>query len=264
MELPAAERFPPPDEHIAEPETDREMLDGRVIRVSPAAPPHADRQVAIGYVLNATAAPGYVASSELLTRVSEDSDFATDVCIRKAGKDADGHRFLEELSFEIKHTQSEGDLEKRARYLARRGVRRVFAVYVRVSKHGNQERVIAGPIKEWSGDNNGRDGWRELADNAVIDDRCLHRPVKVRALLDAFEADNAVAHALLDKNNPVLVKRENELLHRERRQAIRDLCQALAIELTSARHARIDSLSADQLHALRDSLLEHRRWDESL
>ena len=51
MELPAAERFPPPDEHIVEPETNLEMIDGQIMRVSPAAPPHADRQVAIGYVV---------------------------------------------------------------------------------------------------------------------------------------------------------------------------------------------------------------------
>lgn len=199
MELPAAETFPPPDEHLVEPETEREMLDGRVIRVPPAAPPHADRQVAIGYVLNATVEPSYIASSELLTRVSDDSDFATDVCIRKAGKDAQGHRYLEELSFEIKHTQSQSDLDKRARYLARRGVRRVFAVYVRVEKQNGEKHVIAGPIKEWSAENN---DWRTLPNDAAIEDRCLRRPVKVRALLDAFAADNAVAHALIDKKTP--------------------------------------------------------------
>ena len=136
------------------------MVDGWVMRVSPAAPPHADRQVAIGYVLNATVAPDYVASSELLTRVSEDSDFATDVCIRKADEDAEGHRHLEELSFEIKHTQSESDIKKRARYLTRRGVRRVLAVYVRVKERDGEEQVIAGPVKEWSVE---KDDWNELA-----------------------------------------------------------------------------------------------------
>ena len=157
--------------------------------------------------LNATVELNYVASSELLTRVSDDNDFATDVCIRKAGKDAQGHRYLEELSFEIKHTQSESDIKKRARYLTRRGVRRVFAVYVRVKKQDGEEQVIAGPIKEWSP---AKDDWNELADNAVIEDRCLRRPVAVRALFDAFEADNAVALALIDKKNPVLLKRERQ------------------------------------------------------
>ena len=247
MELPAAERFPPPDEHLVEPETNQEMIDGRLMRVSPAAPPHADRQVAIGYVLNATVAPDYIASSELLTRVSEDSDFATDVCIRKAGKDAEGHRHLEELSFEIKHTQSESDIKKRARYLTRRGVRRVFAVYVRVKDQGGEEQVIAGPIKEWSVE---KDDWNDLADDAVIEDRCLRRPVAVRALLDAFEAHNAVARALIDQDNPVLAERETALIERER-QTVRGLLLELLVqrfgEIPASARERIEQAGLDDL-----------------
>ncbi len=240
MEFPAAERFPPPDEHVVEPETDQEMIDGQIMRALPADPPHADRQVAIGYVLNATVAPDYVASSELLTRVSEDSDFATDVCIRKAGKDADGHRHLEELSFEIKHTQSESDIRKRARYLTRRGVRRVFAVYVRVKKQDGEEQVIAGPIKEWSIE---KDDWIVLAEDAKIEDRCLCRPVAVRALLDAFEADNAVAHALIDKKNPVLT----ELIEREQRKTLLKLLAQRFDMIPKPERERIEHADIDDL-----------------
>ncbi|MCG8422073.1 MAG: Uma2 family endonuclease [Proteobacteria bacterium] len=255
------ETFPPPDEHLVEPETDREMIDGQIIQVSPANPPHADRTVDISYVLRAHVAPNYVASADLLTRVSDENDFATDACIRKAGTDAQGHRHLEELSFEVKHTQSESSLKKRARMLIRRGVRRVFAVYVRVEYLDGAEIVKAGPVKEWSRDKN---DWEKLDDDYVIKDPCLQQPIAVRSLLDAVQADNAVAQALIDKHNPVidrLVREESQqAIREERRQAVRDLCRAFAIELTPERQQRIDSLSPDGLYALRTYLLEHRRW----
>ena len=255
------ETFPPPDEHLVEPETDREMIDGQIIQVSPANPPHADRTVDISYVLRAHVAPNYVASADLLTRVSDENDFATDACIRKAGTDAQGHRHLEELSFEVKHTQSESSLKKRARMLTRRGVRRVFAVYVRVEYLDGAEIVKAGPVKEWSRDKN---DWEKLDDDYVIKDPCLQQPIAVRSLLDAVQADNAVAQALIDKHNPVidrLVREESQqAIREERRQAVRDLCRAFAIELTPERQQRIDSLSPDGLYALRTYLLEHRRW----
>ena len=255
------EMFPPPDEHLVEPETDREMIDGQIIQVSPANPPHADRTVDISYVLRAHVAPNYVASADLLTRVSDENDFATDACIRKAGTDAQGHRHLEELSFEVKYTQSESSLKKRARMLIRRGVRRVFAVYVRVEYLDGAEIVKAGPVKEWSRDKN---DWEKLDDDYVIKDPCLQQPIAVRSLLDAVQADNAVAQALIDKHNPVidrLVREESQqAIREERRQAVRDLCRAFAIELTPERQQRIDSLSPDGLYALRTYLLEHRRW----
>ena len=43
--------------------------------------------------------------------------------------------------------------------------------------------------------------WRTYRDDEVIADPCLFEPVPVRALLDAVEADDAVAQALLDKGN---------------------------------------------------------------
>ncbi|MCG8417970.1 MAG: Uma2 family endonuclease [Proteobacteria bacterium] len=266
MDLPG-ESFPPPDEHLVEPETDREMIDGQIIQVSPANPPHADRTVDISYVLRANVAPNYVASADLLTRVSDENDFATDACIRKAGTDAQGHRHLEELSFEVKHTQSESSLKKRARMLVRRGVRRVFAVYVRIEYHDGVESVKAGPVKEWSRDKN---DWEKLDDDYLIKDPCLRQPIEVRSLLDAVQADNAVARALIDKHNPVIAQREAELIAQEhqrsvrgeRQQAVRDLCRVLAIKLTPKRQQRIDSLDPDGLHALRTYLLEHRCWDE--
>ena len=179
------------------------MLDGRVMEVVPAEAPHADKQCDLVYVLRAHVAPGYVASTELLTRVSKKSNFATDACIRRDGLDAKGHRYLEELSFEVQHTQSEASLAKRAHYLLERGVRRVIAIEVNMADKG---RVQAGPVKEWvPASQGGRGHWRRFADDERFEDRCLQRAVKVAALMDAIEADNAVARALMARQNPAIL-----------------------------------------------------------
>jgi len=123
-----------PDQHVVEPETGKEMIGGEIVEAAPAESVHADRQFDLSYVLRGSVAPGYRGSTELLTRVDEGEDFATDACIRKDGFDPDGHRYLEEISFEVKNTQSEASLKKRARDLIRRGVRRVFAIYVELVK----------------------------------------------------------------------------------------------------------------------------------
>ncbi|MCG8417808.1 MAG: Uma2 family endonuclease [Proteobacteria bacterium] len=297
VELPGAGKpeFPPPDEHVVEPESDREMIDGQIIQVAPSGPPHADRQFDIAYVLRANVADGYVGSTELLTRVSHDNDFATDACIRKQGTDAEGHRHLEELSFEVKHTQSEASLAKRARYLLRRGVRRVFAIHVRVETRGGAEHVKAGPVAEWSAR---KDGWKILKGDSHIKDRCLRRPLKVRALIEAVEADNAVARGLIDRGNPIIVELQthsydegydqgksegydqgksegydqgksegydqgkSEGVETGIRQGVRALCQVFDIALTQAREARIDTLDADGLQRLLRHLQEHHSWDD--
>ncbi|MCG8416893.1 MAG: DUF3604 domain-containing protein [Proteobacteria bacterium] len=269
--------FPAPDEHSVEPETYQEMLDGQVIQVAPSEPPHADRQFDIAYSLRAHVADGYVGSTELLTRVSEHNDFATDACIRKQGTDADGHRYLEELSFEVKHKQSEVSLKKRARYLIERGVRRVFAIYVQAQHGGSSARkgrVTAGPVKEWSAKD---DCWLSLADDSYIEDPCLRRPLKVRALTEAIEADNAVARALLDKENPVALELKADIYNQGYdqgasdgynrgksdglRQAIRVLCQTLNIALTPEHNARLHSFDADELQTTLGQIQKTHSWN---
>ena len=278
VELPGAPckvEFPSPDEHLVEPETYQEMIDGQVIQVAPSEPPHADRQFDIAYALRAHVADGYVGSTELLTRVSEHTDFATDACIRKAGTDADGHRYLEELSVEVKHKQSEASLKKRARYLIERGVRRVFAIYVheQIQHHDGPDRtgrVIVGPVKEWSPND---DCWLSLADDSYIEDPCLRTPLKVRALTEAIEADNAVARALIGKGNPVALELKAEIYDQGEsdgynrgksdglRQAIRVLCQALDIVLTPEHRARLDSFNASELQAIPDRIQKNHSWN---
>jgi hypothetical protein len=188
--LPGREPFPSVDDHLVAPEVTRdEMLRGRRLLAMPALPPHADRQFSLSYVLGAHLEAGYVGSSELLTRVAGGSDFATDVCIRKEGDDpATSARHLEELAFEVVNEQSQRDVRDKAEDLSARGVRRVFAIFVKTGK-----------VCEWSA-SKGR--WQELERDATIDDRCLARPLRVRALLDAAAAEDAVVQALADKGSP--------------------------------------------------------------
>jgi hypothetical protein len=286
---------PAVDDRAVEPETGTEMIQGKLRKALPAEPPHADRQCDIAYVIRSDVAPGYVASTELLTRVERASDFATDACIRKVGRDpGTGSRYLEEISFEVKHKQSNADITARARQLIRGGVRRVFAIHVREDEQGAFK---AGPVREWLAS---EDCWLELHPEAEIVDRCLVQPVKVQALIDATEADNQVARALLAQNNPVLVedrrkaveardaehartlartlKRTLEARDAEHartlertleardaehaRQAILDLCDVLAVEITTERRARMEPMTSKELDALRSAIRTQRRWPE--
>jgi hypothetical protein len=272
---------PAVDDRAVTPETGTEMIRGEVMKALPAEPPHADRQCDIAYVIRSDVAPGYVASTELLTRMDRESDFATDACIRKVGRDPEtGSRYLEELSFEVKHKQSNAAITERARKLIRRGVRRVFAIHVREDAQGVGV-IKAGPVREWLAS---EDRWLELHPQAEIVDDCLVQPVKVRALIDATEANNQVARALLAQNNPVLVeyrqramdaqKREladehaRELQARDERERQRlrkatlEICDLLAIEVTTERRALVDAMASDNLDRLRSAIIVQRRWPE--
>jgi hypothetical protein len=188
-------------DYAVEPESRQEMLDGQVREASPAGPTHSRQHNQVDFVLRAYIASEYGADTDLLTRQALPHNFASDTCIRRNGTDpATGDRYLEELAFEIKSTQSTEDLEKRARIMAARGVRRIFAIPVRGDDTGSE--IIAGPIAEWLP---AEERWRTYRDDEVIADPCLFEPVPVSALLDAVEADDAVAQVLLDKGNRVLV-----------------------------------------------------------
>jgi Uma2 family endonuclease len=181
----------PPDEHIAEPETRYEIIDGERVYVPPAKEPHATEHGGLAYLLGAHVGPGYRWAVDMLTRTSETSDFAPDASVFAAERDPDtGGRRIEELAFEIASTQSRASATRKASGLAERGVRRVFCLDLRRDQ-----------LLEWdraAGD------WRALAANDAIDDRCFVRPLPVAALLDAAARDDAVARALLAKRNPVI------------------------------------------------------------
>jgi hypothetical protein len=202
---------PAVDDRVVEPEAGTELIGGEIRKALPAEPPHADEQCNIAYVIRSDVAPGYAASTELLTRVDAGADFATDACIRKVGRDPEtGSRYLEEISFEVKHKQSQADITARARQLIGRGVRRVFVIHVREDAQGM---LHAGPVKEWLARQN---DWFELPPHAEIVDRCLSQPVKIQALIDATEADNHVARTLLARNNAVLAEDRRKALEAQK------------------------------------------------
>jgi hypothetical protein len=141
-------------------------------------------------------APGYQVSTDLLTRLGKESDFASDSSIRKKGDDpATGSRYLEEVAFEVVSTQSDRDVTEKAEEMHERGVRRIFAVFVKGSRR----------VCEWSPESR---RWAPLDAGARIEDACLVTPLAVSALLDAALADNAVAEALKAKRNPEILKLE--------------------------------------------------------
>ena len=193
LHLPGRGSFPAVDDHLVVPEATRdEIIAGRRVIAYPALPPHANQQTELGYVVRGKVASGYLTPSDLLTRVGEKSDFATDVCVYKNGIDpATGERYLEEIAFEVISTQTERDVTEKAIEMTRRGVRRIFGIWVK-----GRRRTC-----EWSAGS-----WRELDAESHIEDRCLATPLKVAALLDAAEADNAVAEGLIAKGNPTILQ----------------------------------------------------------
>lgn len=235
------------DERLVQPESRDEIVRGRRIVAAPALAPHADVHSKLDYLIQAHVPPGYVGASDLLTRASDASDFATDACIRRAGIDVETQqRYLEELAFEVVHRQSLRDARERAEELAARGVRRIFAIVVQ-----------RGEVLEWSP----AQGRFVLLDPAsVIEDRCLSRPLPVRALLDAAEADNAVARALVDKRNPVIEEVWERGLSEGLRRHVRGLCELLDIEIPTEQLAALQQMSAGALEALAGDIKRDRRW----
>lgn len=196
--LPGRGSFPQVDDHLVEPEVTRdEIIGGRRVVAMPALPPHADRQSTVDQVVGACVAAGYTAAAELLTRVDEDSDFATDICVRRDGIDAEtGARYLEEIAFEVVSEQDVGDVTEKAERMNRRGVRRIFAIFLKRPR-----------VCEWSAESG---SWRTLDRDSQIEDPCLVTPLPVAALLDAGAAAIAVVKGLAAQGNPELLRREAE------------------------------------------------------
>ena len=148
-----------------------EMIRGEKVQALPANVEHADAQLRAAVGVDLFLRDEYVAAVEMLTRVNGGSDFATDVSVRKRGVDpATGERYLEELSFEIVNEQTLKSIESKAQDLVRRGVRRVFAVFVK-----------KGQISEWS---RTQQCFVPMDKDATFDDPVLVRPMVVRALVD--------------------------------------------------------------------------------
>ena len=220
-----ASRWPDPDEHLVEPDTWREVIDGEIVELAPSRPGHGDAHCRLDAAIGLSVADGYIASSDLLTRRDAANDFATDTCVRKVGIDPDtGCRYLEELSFEVFLTQSRPQACQRARAVLGSGVRRVFGLFV---EPGSPDDEAAGrvaiTVEEWSP---GDDDWVALSRTDYIEDPSLATRLPVASLVDATAIDDAVAQMLIAKRNPVIEELEKasraEGFQRGRDEGFRD------------------------------------------
>ena len=183
--------LPEIDERLVAPETPYEIQDGKVVRVSPADPPHAERQFQLCALIEAHTGPGFEAACELLTRTSRIDDIAPDVSVYPDTPDPEtGGRQIEQLAFEVVSTQSLGSAARKAGKLAGRGVRRVFAIDIERSR-----------ALEWSP---ALGTWSVLDAAGSIADPALEVPLPIAALIHDAKADDAVARALVAKHNPVI------------------------------------------------------------
>ncbi len=258
---PTPKSFPRVSDHLIVPERAREeVVRGKLMAMEPSDPPHADEQAHIASLIHTHSKPEYQSSVELATRVSQGNDFAADASIRKKGIDPlTGDRYLEELAFEVVNTQSHKSIENRARDLSERGVRRIFAIFVK-----------EGWIGEWNPKNQAFD---KLNPKDKIKDQALVRPIKVKALLDMAEGEKEISRALLVKNNEVLTKhveKAKKAAFQEGREeglklarlALMDVIQERFGSVPPALEARIQTLPAEELQGLIKRALKAERIEE--
>ncbi len=237
LRLPGRGSFPGVDDHLVEPEVTRdEIINGRRVIAMPAEAPHADKHVDLAYVLRAHVALGYRASADLITRHAVDSDFATDACVYKEGTDPEtGRRYLEEIAFEVVSTQNEKVVTEKAVVMHRRGVRRIFGIWVK-----GRRRVC-----EWSP---GSQSWCLLDAGLRIEDLCLGAPLPVAALLDAAVVHKAVVDALVAQGNPEIRQREDAA---EARGEVRGAAEGL-LKVLEGRGVAVSVAQRQEILACRD------------
>lgn len=267
-----AGRLPRLDENLVPEDASYEILDGQRLECM-GEPEHARPQAQLAYVLSSLAGPGYDALVELTTRADTvpppaDLDvnakqlprtvqeLRPDASILRQGVDPNtGDRYVEDLSFEVVNTQPLAELRRKAQRLLARGVRRVFAILVN-----------RGQVVEWSAAS--RDFIPIVGE---IRDPSLCLPLSVQALLQASAADDAVARALLAKDNPVLARtREADLrkgllqgrseAEAELRLTILAIGELLGLTITAAQRAQLDKAPFADLQTLRQQLTTQRAW----
>lgn len=189
--------LPPIDERLAAPETHIEVIDGKAVTVAPADEPHAERHGALAALLRAHRAGGYSVAIDMLTRTSLMDDVAPDASVYPAARDpVTGRRRLEELAFEIAAAESLGRVAAKAAKLAERGVRRIFAIDV------DRARAL-----EWD---QGASQWVILDRRDDIEDPALAVPLPIAAMIDAAQADDAIARALRARRHPEFAAEREE------------------------------------------------------
>lgn len=243
LRLPGRGPFPDVDDHLVEPVVTRdEIIGGLRVVASPAEEPHATRHTDLDYLVRAHVAPGYTTAADLITRFDEDSDFATDVAVFKKGIDPEtGGRHLEEVVFEVVSRQNRGLVGKKAVRMHRRGVRRIFTVWLRKQQ-----------VCEWCSET---ESWRPMEAGAQIEDPCLVKPLAVAALLDAAPADDAVVEALAAKSNPMILKREAAAEARGRTEGV----AASLLEVLEARGLSVSAAQRQEILGCHD-LERLNRW----
>src|SRR3954469_15829420 len=219
---------PAVDDHLVAPEVTRdEIIAGRKVVAFPAEAPHGDKQVDLDSLLRFHVAPGYVASADLITRFAVDSDFASDTCVRREGVDpATGRRYLEEIAFEVVSTQSARNAMEKAQVMHRRGVRRIFGVWVK----GRRK------VCEWSAES---EGWSPLEEGSQIEDRCLGAPLPVNALLDSGSVQRAVIQALEVQGDPAIQELKEAAKAEGIAESILEVLEARGITVSPARREEI-------------------------
>ena len=250
--------FPPPkregassghppriDEHLVKPETTRdEVLQGRKIVAQPALAPHADAHAKIDAVVHWHVRDGYQTAIDLLTRVADHSDFASDISIRREGDDpATGERWLEEISIEIVNQQTIADAHEKAAELAARGVRRVFAIFV------NENRVC-----EWS---RARNAFVLLERDGVIEDPCFVRPMPVRAFLERAVGERETVRALVKRGGEEI----QAVRDKGRREMLLEQLRFRFGQVPAATMARVEAASGEELTRLGQRVLSAATLD---
>jgi Uma2 family endonuclease len=198
--LHARVELPPEDERLVAPETPYEMVDGELVYVPPSDYDHGERQSKAAGLIDACVRPEFSVVTEVLTRTSWTSDIAPDISVYPRERDpATGRRRVPEFAFEVVSTQSLASAAGKARRLSARGVRRVFAIDVEY-----------GRALEWSA---AREAWQRHP-GTCIEDLVLAVPLPVEPLVKAVSVDDAVARALIAKNNPAIAA-EKAASHRK-------------------------------------------------
>lgn len=99
--------LPDIDDRLVTPGTPFEMWHGKLVRVAPSDPPHAERQSKVLALVEAHAANDFSVACDLLIRTSKTNDFATDISVYPSARHPEtGRRQLAQLAFEIVSTES--------------------------------------------------------------------------------------------------------------------------------------------------------------
>ena len=234
---------PAVDERLIMPETRWEVIDGKVVYVSPSDPVHGSCHSKLQALLEAHVDHAFNVACDMLTRTSEINDFAPDASIYpRAPHPKTGGRQLEHLVFEVVSTQTLANAGHKAATLIERGVRRAFALDT------ERERGL-----EWS---TATDSWEILAPDAVIEDEVLAAPLPIRDLVSATTTDNAVARALLHKGNPVLrdksAKDREEGRAKGREEGRADGLARAVVEIVTSRGDKLSAEHREKLFAIRN------------